>query len=109
MFQAEARLLDHTGVLVSLTDNLIQSSHLRGRSRLQDIRSHLGQAKASRWPSWRWPTIFAWSVMENSERQGTKETSSQDCFLLMTTWHLIHFFILRAHSARASALLVGLD
>lgn len=30
-------------------------------------------------------------------------------FLLMTTWHLIHFFILRAHSARGSALLVGLD
>lgn len=29
-------------------------------------------------------------------------------FLLMITWHLIHFFILRAHSVKGSALLVGL-
>ena len=32
-------------------------------SRWLIVRSHLGKAKASRWPSWRWPTIFAWSVM----------------------------------------------
>lgn len=28
-------------------------------------------------------------------------------FLLMTTWHLIHFFILRAHSARGSECIVS--
>ena len=45
------------------------------------IRSHLREAKASRWLSWRWPTVFAWPMMGKLWEARFQETSSQDCFL----------------------------
>ena len=58
----------------------IQKKHHMTQLSLQSIRSHLGEAKAYRWPSWRWPTIFAWSAMGALYEARNKRTSSQYCF-----------------------------
>lgn len=67
---------------------------------LLTVMSHLGEAKASRWLSWRWPTVSLHGLkMGEPWEAKSRETSSQDCFLELTLLFLslLHSLMILGH------------
>jgi hypothetical protein len=71
------------------------------RAQSTHVRSHLGEAKVSRWLCWRWPTIVAWLMIGEFWEAMSQETSSQDCFLqlIRLLLSLLHSLMIQGHQS----------